>query len=250
MRASAPRCRPSAWRSRRARGHPDVAPRAARRRASVRSGGVVAGAGGEAAVGTAGQRGAAGARLAGGVEVRPGRSCCARTCASTRARRRTTKSSPAQMAALCDVYVMDAFGTAHRAEASTHGVAASRQWPAPARCWWASWIRAGEGAGEAGAAAGGDRRRLQGLDQAHHARASLLEKVDQLIVGGGIANTFLAATGRRRGQVAVRSGHARHRAQADCSPRERARRRHPAADRRGGGPEFAATAHRPTCGMA
>ena len=50
------------------------------------------------------------------------RSCCSRTCASTRARRRTTTSSRRSMAALCDVYVMDAFGTAHRAEASTHGV--------------------------------------------------------------------------------------------------------------------------------
>jgi phosphoglycerate kinase len=40
-----------------------------------------------------------------------------------------------KMAALCDVYVNDAFGTAHRAEATTHGIARSRRSPAPARCW-------------------------------------------------------------------------------------------------------------------
>jgi phosphoglycerate kinase len=98
------------------------------------------------------------------------------------------------MAALCDVFVMDAFGTAHRAEASTHGVARF----APIAC--AGPLLAGE---------------LAALEKALHQPArplvaivagskvstklmvleSLLAKVDQLIVGGGIANTFLAATG-------------------------------------------------------
>ncbi len=99
-----------------------------------------------------------------------------------------------QYAALCDVFVMDAFGTAHRAEASTHGVAKF----APIAC--------------AGLLLGDE---LDNLEKAlkHPARPlvaivggskvstkltvleNLSEKVDQLIVGGGIANTFLAAAG-------------------------------------------------------
>jgi phosphoglycerate kinase len=98
------------------------------------------------------------------------------------------------MAALCDVFVMDAFGTAHRAEASTHGVARF----APVAC--AGPLLVGE---------------LEALEKALEKPArplvaivagskvstkltvleSLLTRVDQLIVGGGIANTFLAATG-------------------------------------------------------
>ncbi|MFT3929406.1 MAG: phosphoglycerate kinase [Spongiibacteraceae bacterium] len=99
-----------------------------------------------------------------------------------------------QYAALCDVFVMDAFGTAHRAEASTHGVAKF----APVAC--------------AGLLLGDE---LDNLEKAlkHPARPlvaivggskvstkltvleNLSTKVDQLIVGGGIANTFLAAAG-------------------------------------------------------
>ena len=54
---------------------------------------------------------------------RPARWCCSRTAASTRARRRTTTRSRARWPKLCDIYVKDAFGTAHRAEATTHGMA-------------------------------------------------------------------------------------------------------------------------------
>ena len=99
-----------------------------------------------------------------------------------------------RMAELCDVFVMDAFGTAHRAEASTHGVARF------AKIACAGPLLVGE---------------LEALETALHKPArplvaivggskvstkltvleSLLEKVDKLIVGGGIANTFLAATG-------------------------------------------------------
>jgi phosphoglycerate kinase len=100
----------------------------------------------------------------------------------------------ARMAALCDIFVMDAFGTAHRAEASTHGVALA----APVAC--AGPLLAGElDALERAlenprrplvAVVGGSKvsTKLQVLD-------SLIAKVDQLVVGGGIANTFLAATG-------------------------------------------------------
>jgi len=99
-----------------------------------------------------------------------------------------------KMAALCDVYVMDAFGTAHRAQASTHGVAKFAQ----VAC--AGPLLAGELAalGQAldkpaspmVAIVGGSKvsTKLEVL-------TSLSTKVDRLIVGGGIANTFLAAAG-------------------------------------------------------
>lgn len=97
-------------------------------------------------------------------------------------------------ASLCDVFVMDAFGTAHRAQASTHGVAKF----APVAC--AGPLLAGEldalskalanPARPMVAIVGGSKvsTKLTVLE-------SLCDKVDQLIVGGGIANTFLAANG-------------------------------------------------------
>lgn len=104
-----------------------------------------------------------------------------------------------KMADLCDVFVMDAFGTAHRAQASTHGVAKY----APIAC--AGPLLAGE---------------LDALGKALHNPArpmvaivggskvstkltvleSLSKVVDQLIVGGGIANTFIAAAGHNVGK--------------------------------------------------
>lgn len=98
------------------------------------------------------------------------------------------------MAALCDIYVMDAFGTAHRAEASTYGVAKY----APVACagpLLVSELTALETALEKPArpllaivAGSKVSTKLTVLE-------TLLSKVDQLIVGGGIANTFLAARG-------------------------------------------------------
>jgi len=99
-----------------------------------------------------------------------------------------------KMAALCDIYVMDAFGTAHRAEASTHGVAKY----APVACagpLLVNELTALETALEKPArplvaivAGSKVSTKLTVLE-------SLLSKVDQLIVGGGITNTFLAALG-------------------------------------------------------
>jgi len=99
-----------------------------------------------------------------------------------------------RMAALCEVFVMDAFGTAHRAEASTHGVARY----APVAC--AGPLLVGElealeralqqPARPLVAVVGGSKVSTKLL-----VLEALLERVDQLIVGGGIANTFLAATG-------------------------------------------------------
>lgn len=99
-----------------------------------------------------------------------------------------------KMAELCDVFVMDAFGTAHRAEASTHGVAKFAK-VACAGPLLVGELEALETALEKPARplvaiVGGSKvsTKLTVLE-------SLLEKVDKLIVGGGIANTFLAATG-------------------------------------------------------
>ena len=104
-----------------------------------------------------------------------------------------------RLAALCDVFVMDAFGTAHRAQASTHGVARF----APIAC--AGPLLAGElnalqqalstPAQPMVAIVGGSKvsTKLEVLD-------SLAAKADQIIVGGGIANTFLAAAGHPVGQ--------------------------------------------------
>ncbi|MFT5521201.1 MAG: phosphoglycerate kinase, partial [Enterobacterales bacterium] len=107
-----------------------------------------------------------------------------------------------KLAALCDIFVNDAFGTAHRAQASTHGVAQY----APLACAGPLLSRELEALAQAldnparpmVAIVGGSKvsTKLQVLD-------SLMDKVDQLIVGGGIANTFIAATGLEVGKSLV-----------------------------------------------
>ncbi|MDX1609207.1 MAG: phosphoglycerate kinase [Halofilum sp. (in: g-proteobacteria)] len=104
-----------------------------------------------------------------------------------------------KMAALCDVFVMDAFGVAHRAQASTHGVAQY----APVACAGPLLLRElaalklvlEEPVRPLVAIVGGSKvsTKLGVLD-------ALLHKVDQLIVGGGIANTFIAAQGHSVGK--------------------------------------------------
>jgi phosphoglycerate kinase len=104
-----------------------------------------------------------------------------------------------KMAALCDIYVMDAFGTAHRAQASTHGVARF----AEIACAGPLLANELDALGKAldnparplAAIVGGSKvsTKLEVLN-------SLSDKVDQLIVGGGIANTFLAAAGKPVGK--------------------------------------------------
>nr|WP_314263409.1 phosphoglycerate kinase [uncultured Moellerella sp.] len=104
-----------------------------------------------------------------------------------------------QYAALCDIYVMDAFGTAHRAQASTHGVAKF----APIACAGPLLSNELEALGKAlhnpahpmVAIVGGSKvsTKLTVLD-------SLSKIADQLIVGGGIANTFIAAQGHNVGR--------------------------------------------------
>ncbi|RUO24320.1 phosphoglycerate kinase [Aliidiomarina minuta] len=104
-----------------------------------------------------------------------------------------------KLAALCDIFVMDAFGTAHRAQASTYGVAQY----APVACAGPLLAAELEALGKAlkepkrplVAIVGGSKvsTKLTVLN-------SLVRKVDQLIVGGGIANTFIAAAGHNVGK--------------------------------------------------
>ena len=104
-----------------------------------------------------------------------------------------------KMAALCDVFVMDAFGTAHRAQASTHGVAKF----APVACAGPLLSNELEALAKAldnparpiVAIVGGSK-----VSTKLTVLATLSEKVDQLIVGGGIANTFIAAAGHAVGK--------------------------------------------------
>ncbi|MBP3975325.1 phosphoglycerate kinase [Pseudoxanthomonas spadix] len=134
-----------------------------------------------------------------GVQVEPGQIVLLENCRMNVGEGKDDETLARKYAALCDVFVMDAFGTAHRAQASTHGV-----------------IRF------APVAAGGPLLMAE-LDALHKALAaparpllaivagskvstklellsSLVGKVDQLIVGGGIANTFIAAAGHRVGK--------------------------------------------------
>jgi len=104
-----------------------------------------------------------------------------------------------KMAALCDIYVMDAFGTAHRAQASTHGVAKY----APVAC--AGPLLAGE-LDALGKALDNPARPMVAIVGGAKVSTkltvleSLSKVVDQLIVGGGIANTFVAAAGHNVGK--------------------------------------------------
>jgi phosphoglycerate kinase len=130
----------------------------------------------------------------GGVEVPPGEVVLLENVRFNPGEKQDSEDLARKMAALCDIYVMDAFGTAHRAEASTHGVAKY----APIACagpLLVSELSALETALEKPArpllaivAGSKVSTKLTVLE-------SLLGTGDQLIVGGGIANTFLAALG-------------------------------------------------------
>lgn len=133
--------------------------------------------------------------LDGNFDVAEGEVVLLENCRFNLGEKKNAEETARIYAGLCDIFVMDAFGTAHRAEASTHGIAKY----APIAC--AGLLLAGE---------------LEALDKAlaNPVRPmvaivggskvstkltvleSLSEKVDQLVVGGGIANTFLAATGK------------------------------------------------------
>ncbi|HEU4626053.1 MAG TPA: phosphoglycerate kinase, partial [Bauldia sp.] len=129
-----------------------------------------------------------------GVDCPPGSAVLCENVRFNKGEKKDSEELARKMAALCDVFVMDAFGTAHRAEASTHGVARFAK-VAAAGPLLVGELEALERALEKPARplvaiVGGSKvsTKLTVLE-------ALLEKVDKLIVGGGIANTFLAAIG-------------------------------------------------------
>lgn len=135
----------------------------------------------------------------GGFDVAEGEVVLLENCRFNKGEKKNVEETARKYAVLCDVFVMDAFGTAHRAEASTYGIAQY----APVAA--AGLLLTGE---------------LDALGKALHQPArpmvaivggskvstkltvleSLAEKVDQLVVGGGIANTFLRASGKPVGK--------------------------------------------------
>jgi phosphoglycerate kinase len=134
-----------------------------------------------------------------GVEVKPGEVVLLENCRVNKGEKKNNDDLAKKMAALCDVYVNDAFGTAHRAEATTHGIAKH----APVAC--AGPLMAAE-LDALGRALGSPARPLIAIVAGSKVSTkltildALADKVDQLIVGGGIANTFMAAAGMAIGK--------------------------------------------------
>jgi len=135
----------------------------------------------------------------GGFDVAEGEVVLLENCRVNKGEKKNVEETAKKYAALCDVFVMDAFGTAHRAEASTYGIAQF----APQACAGMLVSEELEALGKAlanparpmVAIVGGSKvsTKLTVLE-------ALAEKCDQLVVGGGIANTFLAATGKNVGK--------------------------------------------------
>jgi phosphoglycerate kinase len=129
-----------------------------------------------------------------GVEVQPGQLLLLENVRFNNGEKKNTDELAQQYAALCDVFVMDAFGTAHRAQGSTHGVAKFAQiacaGPLLATELDALGKALGNPAKPMAAIVAGSKVSTK-LDVLN----SLSQICDQLIVGGGIANTFLAAAG-------------------------------------------------------
>ena len=135
----------------------------------------------------------------GGFDVADGELVLLENCRVNKGEKKNDEALSKKYAALCDVFVMDAFGTAHRAQASTHGVAQF----APTAA--AGILLTGEldaldkalanPARPMVAIVGGSKvsTKLTVLE-------ALSDKVDQMVVGGGIANTFLKATGKNVGK--------------------------------------------------
>ncbi|TVS10394.1 MAG: phosphoglycerate kinase, partial [Wenzhouxiangella sp.] len=134
-----------------------------------------------------------------GVDLKPGELVLLENVRFLEGEKANDEALAAKMAALCDVFVMDAFATAHRAQASTEGVirkaAAACAGPLLAAELGALEKALADPARPMVAIVGGSKvsTKLKVLE-------ALIDKVDQLIVGGGIANTFLAAAGHRIGQ--------------------------------------------------
>jgi len=129
-----------------------------------------------------------------GVAVAPGQLVLLENCRVNKGEKKNDETLSRKMAALCDIYVNDAFGTAHRAEATTYGIAQF----APVAC--AGPLLAAE-IDALQKALAHPRRPLVAIVAGSKVSTkltilkSLAAKVDQLIVGGGIANTFMLAAG-------------------------------------------------------
>ena len=135
----------------------------------------------------------------GGFEVQPGQVVLLENCRCNKGEKKDNEELARKMAALCDIYVNDAFGTAHRAEATTHGMARF----APVAC--AGMLMGAEIDALSRATENPARPLVAIVGGAKVSTKltilkTLAEKVDQLIVGGGIANTFLLASGKRIGE--------------------------------------------------
>lgn len=134
-----------------------------------------------------------------GVEVKPGEVVLLENCRVNKGEKKNDDALARKMAALCDVYVNDAFGTAHRAEATTHGIAKY----APVAC--AGPLLAAE-LEALGKALENPKRPLVAIVGGSKVSTkltvlkNLAARVDQLIVGGGIANTFILAAGGKIGK--------------------------------------------------
>jgi phosphoglycerate kinase len=134
-----------------------------------------------------------------GVSAEPGHAVLLENCRFNKGEKKDDEGLARKMAALCDIYVNDAFATAHRAEASTHAIAKY----APVACAGPLLSAELEALGKAlqnpkrplVAIVGGSK-----VSTKLTILAQLANKVDRLIVGGGIANTFMLAAGMRIGK--------------------------------------------------
>ena len=137
-----------------------------------------------------------------GVEVAPGQVVLLENCRVNPGEKKNSDELAQKMAKLCDIYVNDAFGTAHRAEATTHGIAKF----AAVVC--AGPLLAAE-LDALGRALGAPSRPLLAIVAGSKVSSklsilkALADKVDNLIVGGGIANTFMKAVGLNIGKSLV-----------------------------------------------
>jgi phosphoglycerate kinase len=140
-----------------------------------------------------------------GVQVQPGEVVLLENCRANKGEKKDDEALARKIAALCDVYVNDAFGTAHRAEATTHGAARF------ARVACAGPLMAAE-LDALGKALAQPARPLVAIVAGAKVStkltvlAALAKKVDLLIVGGGIANTFLLAAGKPIGRSLAEPG--------------------------------------------
>jgi len=134
-----------------------------------------------------------------GVDLEPGQIAVGENTRFAEGEKKDDEALSRRMAKLCDIYVNDAFGTAHRAEASTHGVARF----AGVACAGPLLAAELEALGKAVASPRRPQVVIVGgakVSTKLDLLTNLADKADQLIVGGGIANTFLAAAGYKVGK--------------------------------------------------